>query len=216
MTSRSRPGVWSRDELVRVDLEACRVLGPGLADGLEGCSPSQRLEVLGEVVGLDESQDVGPESVEVGVVEGLDGGLFDGSVHPLGLTIGSRMVGLGELVLDAMLAADVVEDMAHPKCRWSVAVLRQVGESHAIVGEHGVYGIGEGGHDFTEKGGAVLLGGGIQESDMGELRDPVDGKEHEELALGQAQLADVDVNIADCGLGEALAFGGCCLVAGQA
>ena len=42
--------VWSRDEVVRVDLEGCRVLCPGLADGLKGRSPSQLLKVLGEVV----------------------------------------------------------------------------------------------------------------------------------------------------------------------
>src|SRR5215218_8931210 len=38
-------GVWSRDEVVRVDLEGSRVLCPGLADGLEGGSPSEPLEV---------------------------------------------------------------------------------------------------------------------------------------------------------------------------
>src|SRR3954462_3781983 len=52
-------GVWSRDEVVRVDLEGCWVLCPGLADGLEGGSPLQPLEVLAEVVGHDEGQDVG-------------------------------------------------------------------------------------------------------------------------------------------------------------
>ena len=34
-----RLGVWSRDEVVRVNLERSRVLGPGLADGLKGGSP---------------------------------------------------------------------------------------------------------------------------------------------------------------------------------
>jgi hypothetical protein len=33
-------GVWSRNEMVRVDLEDRRVFGPGLADDLVGCSPS--------------------------------------------------------------------------------------------------------------------------------------------------------------------------------
>ena len=32
--------VWSRDEVVRVDLEGCRVVCPSIADCLEGCSPS--------------------------------------------------------------------------------------------------------------------------------------------------------------------------------
>src|SRR3954449_13634878 len=68
----NRPPVWSRDEVVRVDLEGCRVLGPGLADGLERGSPSQPLEVLGEVVGRDKGQDVGLQALPVGVMEHLE------------------------------------------------------------------------------------------------------------------------------------------------
>src|SRR5215213_927299 len=40
-------GVWSRDEVVRVNLGRSRVLGAGLADSLEGGSPLQPLQVLG-------------------------------------------------------------------------------------------------------------------------------------------------------------------------
>jgi len=35
------------------------------------------------------------------------------------------------------------------------------------------------------------------ELDVGELRDPVDGQEHHQLAVGMAQLAAVDVHVAD-------------------
>jgi hypothetical protein len=170
--------------------------------------------VLSEVVGLNKGQDVGLEGIEVGIVEGLDGGLLDSSVHPLGLAIGPRMVGLGQLVLDAVLAADTVEDVAHPLCGGSIAVLWQIGEGHAVVGQHSMDGIGEGGHDLVEEGGAVHLGRGIQKGDVGELRDPVDGEEHEELSLGQAQFADVDMDVADGDLGEALALRSGFLVAG--
>src|SRR4051794_3089590 len=58
--------VWSRDEVVRVDLEGCRVLCTGLADGLEGGSPSEPLEVLGEVVGRDKGQDVSFQALRSG------------------------------------------------------------------------------------------------------------------------------------------------------
>src|SRR5215212_4229689 len=68
-------GVWSRDEVVRIDLEGRWVLCPGLADGLEGGSPLQPLQVLGEVVGRDKGQDVGLQALQVGVVEHLDGGI---------------------------------------------------------------------------------------------------------------------------------------------
>src|SRR4051794_30544227 len=62
-------GVWPWDEVVRVDREGGRVLGPGLADGLKWGSPSELLEVLGKVVGRDEGQDVGLRALQVGVVE---------------------------------------------------------------------------------------------------------------------------------------------------
>jgi hypothetical protein len=91
---------------------------------------------------------------------------------------------------------------------WAVGPLRlwQVGEGHAVVSQYSVDGIGEGGHDLTEKGGAVQLGRGRRESDVGDLGHSVDSEEHEELALGQAQLADIDMDVADHGFGEALAL----------
>ena len=47
-------GTRSRDEVVRIDPERSRIIRPGATDGLEGCPPAQRLEVLGEVVSRDE------------------------------------------------------------------------------------------------------------------------------------------------------------------
>jgi hypothetical protein len=54
----------------------------------------------------------------------------------------------------------------------------------------------------------VQLGVGMQERDVGELEHSVDGQEHEELAVGEAQLIDVDVDLGDRGFGEALALRG--------
>jgi hypothetical protein len=119
-------------------------------------------------------------------------------------------------VLDAVFAADAVEDVAHPPGRGPVAVLRQVGEGHAVAGQHGVDGVGERLHDIAQERGAVRLGGGVEEGDVDELRRPVDGEEHVELAFGQAQLAGVDVDVADRGLGEAPALAGLLRVARQA
>ena len=36
-------GVWSRNEMARVDFEGGGVVRPGVADGLVGCPPFQRL-----------------------------------------------------------------------------------------------------------------------------------------------------------------------------
>jgi hypothetical protein len=64
--------VWSRNEVVRIDFEDCGNFRPGLADDLIGRSPFQGLQVLGEVVGGDEGQDMGLQAVQIVVVEGLD------------------------------------------------------------------------------------------------------------------------------------------------
>jgi hypothetical protein len=116
-------------------------------------------------------------------------------------------------------SADPVEDVAAEDgldLGVSAPVPGQVGEGHAVVGQHRVQAVGEGGHDLAQEGGAVRLGVGVVEGDVGELRDAVDGQEHEEPALGQAQLAGVDVDVADPGLGEASALGGSLVASRQA
>ncbi len=74
--------------MVRVDLERRWVVFLGVADSLELCSPSECFEVLGEVVGGDERQDVGTQGLGGLVVERLSGGVLDGPAHTLGLAVG--------------------------------------------------------------------------------------------------------------------------------
>lgn len=109
-----------------------------------GSSPSQGLEVLGEVVGGDEGQAMGLQAFQIVVVVGLDRGVLDGAVHSLRLTVGPRVIGLGQPVLDVVGDADAVKDMrAEEAAAGAVAVLGQIGEGHAVVGEHGVDLVGE-------------------------------------------------------------------------
>jgi hypothetical protein len=168
--------------------------------------------VLGEVVGADEGQDVCLQRLEVRVVEGLGGGVLDGAVHPPGLTVGPGMVGSGQAVLDAVFVADPIEDVPGevPAGR---GIRREGG---AVAGQHGVDLVGEGLDHSAQERGAVQLRVGVEEGDVGELGDPVDGQGHVEPAPGEAQLADVDADVADRGIGEATALGGLLVVAGQA
>jgi hypothetical protein len=66
---------------------------------------------------------MGLEAFDVRVMEDLDRGLFGGSVHSLGVAIGPRMIWLGQLVFDAILIADAIEDV-RPEIPsgWSVPV----------------------------------------------------------------------------------------------
>ena len=77
----------------------------------EGVRHRSAFQALGEVVGGDEGQDMSLQAFQVVVVVDLDRGVLDRAVHPLGLAIGPRVVGLGQPVLDAMFDADAVEDV---------------------------------------------------------------------------------------------------------
>ena len=120
---------------------------------------------------------------------------------------------------DAVLFADAVEDVAAEHgLHGDVAatVFRQVGEGHAVVGQHGVDGVWKCCHHAPEEVRAVHLACIVPELDVGKLRHAVDGQEHVQLALNQTQLADVDVDIADRGLGEPAPFRDLLRIIGQA
>ena len=70
-------------------------------------------------------------------------------------------------------------------------------KGHAVVGEHGVDLIGEDLRGVAEEGRALHLARAVVELDVGELGNPVDGEEHDQLAVGVAKLTAIDVNVAD-------------------
>jgi hypothetical protein len=129
------------------------------------------------------------------------------------------MVGLGQAVPDAVFIADPVEDVTAEhglELGVAAAILGQVGKRHAVVGQDRVQLVGKDLDHLAQEGGAVGFSVGVQEGDVGELGYPIDGEKHEQLALRQAQLADVDVHVTDPGFGKALALGRLLLAFGQA
>ncbi|GLQ78890.1 hypothetical protein GCM10007881_24060 [Mesorhizobium huakuii] len=81
----------------------------------------------------------GLEALQIIVVVDLDRGVLDRSRHPLGLTIGPRMIAFGRPVFDAIDDAGAVEDVRTQEASAGmIATLAPIGESHAVVGEHGV------------------------------------------------------------------------------
>ena len=134
----------------------------------------------------------------MGVVEvSLYSGVFDGSVHAFDLSVSPRVVGFRESVFDSMNMADAVEGMAAEACGWSLAVLGQVGELDAVVGEHGVDAVRNRFNERFEEGGSGPHICFFDEFDHRELRGPVDGHEQVELALGRSYLSQVDMEEAD-------------------
>jgi hypothetical protein len=177
---------------------------------LEGRFPLQCLEVFGKVVGCDEAEHVGFEALQVLVVEGFDGRLLDGSVHPLGLTVGPWVIRLRRSMFDAVFETNAIEDMwseEAPGC--SLAVFGQIREGHAVIGQDLVYLIWKGRDHVLEEGGAFHFAGMFVGLDVGELRDPVDGEEHDEFAVRVCEFGAVDMDIANVVSFEPLALFRC-------
>lgn len=107
------------------------------------------------------------------------------------------MVGASEAVLDAMFFASHGEHAGHVAGRWPAGVARCEAELDAVVGEHSVDAVWQGGDEGFDEGGGCDAGGALDQLDGGELAGAVDGDEQVELALGGLRLGDVDVEVAD-------------------
>src|SRR5215216_4678928 len=104
--------VRSQGEVCRIDPESVWLVCPGFADERVRREAPERLEASGVVVGFQKELEVRPELVVAVVVIAPDGRVFEGPVHPLDLTIGPGVIGLGEPVLDVVLRAGVLEGMS--------------------------------------------------------------------------------------------------------
>jgi hypothetical protein len=131
------------------------------------------------------------------VVEAFDGGVLDGSIHPLDVAIGPGMIDAGKAVLDAVLGVAQVEHVGQALSGCSVGVARRQAELDTIVGQHGVDAIGHGSDEGYEEGGGCDAGGALDQLDEGELAGAVNGDEEVELAFGSLHLGDVDVEVSD-------------------
>ena len=129
----------------------------------------QGLEPARVVVGVEEQLKVCCELLMVVVVASLDGGILDGAVHAFDLAIGPRMVRLCQPVLDAMLAAEPVEQVhAELRCRTGAAAGR-VAELDAVVGQHRVDVIRHGLDDSVQELRGALPVGRMRQTCDGEL-----------------------------------------------
>ena len=98
--------------LERVEAESFRLDCPSFADELVGGEAIKGLQSPGVVVGGDEVGEMPNELIVRFVVISLDGRVLDRPVHPLDLSIGPRMIRLGQPMLDPVLTTGAVERVA--------------------------------------------------------------------------------------------------------
>ena len=126
------------------------------------------------------------------VVIALDHRVLDRAVHPLDLTIGPRMVHLGQPVLDVVLGANAAEDV-----REGIGVLLAVGELNAIIRQDDVDAVGYRQDQIAQELRRFHLAGTLDQTNEGELAGAVDRHEQGELAFFGADLCDIDMKVAD-------------------
>src|SRR3954452_5810942 len=84
----------------RVESEPLGLECPSFTDELVGREPLQSLEPPGEVIGRHEIAEVLPELIVAFVVIASDGGILDRTVHPFNLTIGPRVPGFCQAMVN--------------------------------------------------------------------------------------------------------------------
>lgn len=132
-----------------------------------------------------------PQLIMVVVVEAFDGRVLDNPVRPFDLAVDPRVIGLRQLVFDAICLANHVE--ARRAGVDGVPVPRLVCELDAVIGENGMNLVGHGfEHVLKELPGRLPIGL-VDELGHGELARAVDPDEQIQLAFGSLHLCDVDM-----------------------
>ena len=138
------------------------------------------------------------QALQFRVMKGLDGGFLNGAVHALGLPVRPRVIRFRQLVSNAVFIANATKDVHSQKgVDGVVSVFGQVCKSHAVVSENGVNLVGKSVNHAAQELCTIHLAHVIPKLHIGELGHPVNGQKHIELALGQAQLGNVNVHIAN-------------------
>ena len=111
----------------RIESKSVMFFLPACADEFVGSESVESLEAFCEVVASDEVAEVSAQLVMAFIVIALDGGLFDGAVHPLDLSVGPGGIRFGKTVVDAVQKTDPVKRVTtEAGCR-SLSSLRQIG-----------------------------------------------------------------------------------------
>ena len=144
----------------RIEAESFGLFCPAFANEFVRREAFECLEATTEIVAGDEVSQMLPKLVMTVVIIALDGSVLDRPVHALDLAIGPRMFRHGRSMFDIVLGAGVFEGMGSeylaicdcfPDERHRRATGTWRGELDAVVGQHGVYFIWDGGDQAQQE-----------------------------------------------------------------
>ena len=124
--------------LERIDNKSFFLGSPDFTDVFVWCEALQHLEAPAVIVSVDEVGEVIFELSVTSVMIASDGRFLDRPVHALDLTVGPRVLDLGQPMFDPVLPAAHVEYVRHVSRRRAIRVAWREGELNAIVGENRV------------------------------------------------------------------------------
>lgn len=178
----------------------CELFGfdcPDFADVFEGREALEGFETASIIVGIDGVVEMRRQLRMAVIMVPFDGSLLDRAVHPFDLSVGPGMLDFGEPVLDPVFFAPHVEHVGHPGCCGTIGIARREGELDTVVGQHCVDFVWHGFDQRDQEGRSchpVRLGHQLDED---EFAGTVDAYIQVQLALGGANLGDVDMEVAD-------------------
>src|SRR5579859_2895005 len=130
----------------RIKSKPIRIFLPGFADEFIRSKASESFESSGKVVSSHEVSHVCTKLGVAVVMEAVNSGLFDGAIHTFDLSVGPRMPGLSEAMIDSVQKTDPVERVSAETSRGAFTIFGQIGELDSVVGQYGMNAIGNGCH----------------------------------------------------------------------
>jgi hypothetical protein len=97
--------------LERIEFESFWLRSPALADVFVRRKAFERLQPSREIVCFDEVVEMLSKLLVAFIIEALDGGFLDGSIHSLNLTIGPGMFRFDQPMIDIVLRAGEFESV---------------------------------------------------------------------------------------------------------
>ena len=174
--------------LERIEIEPFGFDCPSFADELVRGETFEGLEPTAEIIGVDEIGEMSAQLVVIVIVVSLNGRVLDRAVHSLDLTVGPRMIDLGEAMRDSVLSASHAEHMCCIGRSRTVRVSRRQTKLNAVVGENRMDFIRDNFNERDEESRRLDAIGLFDKLREGELRGAVYGHEKIEFSFRRLHL----------------------------
>lgn len=174
-----------------IDVKSRWLLLPAGDNEFIGSEPLESFETFRKVIGIQEMREMVFEVLVVFVIIAVYRSFFEGAVHPFPLSIGPRMIHLGQSVFDGMFLAYAIKNRG--KCPM---ILVAIGKLDAIVGSHRVNAVRHRSNQVAQKLGGFQFAGAFEQLDIGQRGDPINRYLKREFACFSTDFSTIPMEVA--------------------